>query len=139
MFRHTLFPTSSAASAEFDKFLDTIIGTPANSYPAVDIYTDNKCTYIEVAVTGFNQSELSAYLDDDKLFIEGKKERKDSDVDDMYQREYSSRKIAKRDFKLQYKLLKKVQDIEATLEFGILKLKLLQDTEASTRKAITIS
>lgn len=133
MFRHTLFPTSKLNTDELDKMIDHMLGTQAPTYPAVDIYVENSKTVIEVAVTGFSESEINTYVEADKLIIEGKKTK------DTTEKEYSTRKIAKRDFKLSYKLLKHVADVKAKLEYGILTLVLETDETKETRKQITIS
>lgn len=135
MFRHTLFPSTKLSTDELDKMIDSMFGAQTSSYPAVDIYTENDKTVIEVAVTGFAESEINTYIEADKLIIEGKKLR--GELTDK--KEYSARKIAKRDFSLSYKLLKPVADIKAKLEYGILTLVLETEEAKDTRKQITIS
>lgn len=133
MFRHTLFPTTKTTE-ELDRIFDSMFSSPAqNSYPATDIYPVGDDTVIEVACTGFKPDELSVYLDGNKLFIEGKKDKDYANET----KEYVVKKIAKRDFKLTYNILKPIENFEAELEYGILKVTLKQ-SEKETKQTIKI-
>ena len=136
MFRHTLFPTAfpTKTTDELDRLFESMFNS-GNTYPATDIYPDGEDTVIEVACTGFKPSELNVYIDNSKLFIEGTKEKVLQGTETP--KDYLVKKIAKRDFKLQYNILKQVEDFVAELEHGILKIT-LKASSKETKQNIKI-
>lgn len=137
MFKYSLFP-SSGRNEELESMFNSMFESTKpqqTSYPATDIYPEEGNTVIEVACTGFKPNELSVSVEDGKLIIEGKKEK------DIFsgktEKEYVVKKIAKRDFILQYKLLSAIEEFTADLQYGILKIKLI--SKEKEKKSIKIN
>lgn len=132
MFRHTLFPTAFSQK-QFDELFDVAYST-TSSYPAVDIYNINNKTVVDVACTGFKESELSVYVDSGILYIEAKRDK----TGQSEEIQYRVKKIAKRDFKIQYRIIQHVSSYTAELENGILRITLCS-TEEETKQNIKIT
>jgi len=98
-----------------DSWFDGLSGLGTqNNYPPYNlIKLSNKEYKLEVAVSGFKESELSVYTLDDQLVIEGTKEEKES-------YHYIYRSLAERNFKRTWKLSETVTIKSVEFTYGIL-------------------
>jgi HSP20 family molecular chaperone IbpA len=95
------------------------IETP--SYPVSNYsVTDEGTSIIEIAVSGFNEDEITVKREDLKIIIEGKKVKKDEKI----KKEYVYKNIAERDFELSYVGSEKwdYNKLNVSLNNGILKI-----------------
>ena len=115
-------------------------------YPATDIYIENGVTYIEVAVTGFSKENIEVYTDKDVLYIIGdKRDFKDDELSqdkldsNLDNRVYHMKHISRKNFTRKFNLLRPIDSIDATIENGILKLKLVTVPDIDTKKKFLIN
>jgi len=102
----------------FDRiFNDRFFETRTNNYPPYNIvkYSDNNYG-IEVAVAGFDKSEITVEVDQDQLTIKGEKVKSDSEV------EYLHRGLAARDFEQTFTLAEYMEVRGAEVKDGMLKI-----------------
>ena len=100
-----------------EDFLEASIKSNGSFYPPYNTYNEGDSTFIEMAVTGFDKSELSAYFDEDGLFvIEGKKAEKE----DTEKREYFERNLSMRNFTRKFHTPKNTELGEITAKNGLL-------------------
>ncbi len=92
------------------------------SYPVsnVKIAHDGSAIF-EVAVTGFSKSEVDVYVENNLLTIEANSEK---EKEDETQYKYLYKRIAHRDFKVQYRIGSKMDigGIESLMENGIISI-----------------
>jgi len=121
------FPNLEAWSVGFDRewrlleeMQNTLMGG-TTSYPPYNIKQLSEDSYkIEMAVAGFEKSELRVELHNNQLTIEGSKQSND-ELDDF---SYVYRGIAGRQFRQTFALADHVKVIESDLLNGILSIKL---------------
>jgi molecular chaperone IbpA len=89
-----------------------------SKYPLTDVYMQDNIAHLEIAVAGFSKSEIKVELDEDSLRIIG--EKNETAVDEG--KEYIKRDIAKRNFSVAYSLMFPVENIDAEIVDGILKI-----------------
>jgi len=100
---------------ELEEFLGVSIREGDKSYPPYNTYNEGESTFIEMAVTGFDKSELSAYFDDEGLFVvEGNKSK------DVEEREYFEHNLSMRNFTRKFQTPKNTKLIEIRSENGLL-------------------
>lgn len=108
-------------------------------YPVNSIYfTKNGNTVIEMSVAGFSEEDLKVAVEGKVLLIEGTKTK----GNDEGERRYIHRKLASRDFKLNYRLSDKhdADKISVELDRGILNIIIPPKEEAKIeRQQITIN
>jgi molecular chaperone IbpA len=93
-----------------------------NGYPPYNIEKTGQDRYrITVAVAGFDEKELSAEVRENVLFIEGRKR------DPETAHTYLYRGIAGRSFKRQFQLADHVQVVSASVQNGLLIVKLVRE------------
>jgi molecular chaperone IbpA len=124
-----LRPVDAAALAHlnraligFDRIFQNIESrSVGNNYPPHNVikHTDNDYE-IEVAVAGFEKSEISVTVDQDELVISGKKLGTDENTDSLY----IYRGLAARDFDRSFTLPQYMEVSEVTLTNGVLSVKL---------------
>lgn len=112
--------TLSRALIGFDTMFDQIerrfASQPNNNYPPHNVIKTGENTYeIQVAVSGFDKSEVSVELDQDQLIIRGERTRED---DANY--EYLHRGLATRDFVKSLTLAEYIEVKSSSLKNGIL-------------------
>lgn len=115
-------PTFHRHSVGFDRLFDEMTRTFANSantrnenYPPYNIVKLDDTHYvIEVAVAGFNESELDVELKDSVLTVKGQKEKKESTA------EYIHKGISARNFERTFTLMPDLEVRAATVENGVL-------------------
>jgi molecular chaperone IbpA len=131
----SLFPQTKNWNELIDNLLDgSYSSMNSEKYPATDIYTEGDSTFIEVAVTGFNDSDIEVTLDKGVLTISGTRSTEESNAD----RSYQYKGIAKRSFTRQFSLSAEIEDVIAKIDKGILYLELIKAPEIDTRKIIQI-
>ena len=93
-----------------------------NGYPPYNIEKTGQDRYkISVAVAGLDETELSAELRENVLFIEGRNRESDTDHTYLY------RGIAGRSFKRQFQLADYVQVVGASVQNGLLIVELVRE------------
>ena len=121
---HTLdFPTLHRSAIGFDRLFDELNRTFANSrsdnYPPHNIaQLDDNHFVVEVAVAGFKEDELSVELDNNTLYVTGS-----TKSDETALMHYQG--LSRRDFQHKYFLNENAVVGDVTLEYGILKIKLI--------------
>jgi molecular chaperone IbpA len=121
------FPNLEAWSVGFDRewrlleeMQNTLMGG-TSSYPPYNIKQLSEDSYkIEMAVAGFEKSELRVELHNNQLTIEGSKQSNDESEDFSY----VYRGIAGRQFRQTFALADHVKVIESDLNNGILSIEL---------------
>ena len=124
----------------FDRMFEELNRTFANSkdnYPPHNIVQLDETNFlIEVAVAGFKQSEIDVELKDNLLTVKGERVKDETEV------EYLHKGISNRNFTRIFPLAENVEVRTATVENGILavKLELVVPEEKKAKKiAITFS
>ena len=121
-------PQELYSDTSLDKVLDSIFnGSTTENYPAYNVYTMGNDMYIEIAATGFSKKDIHVYIENNILHVSAKKEQV------QLERKYEVHKIAVRNFIRKFKLLIDIEDIEVTLENGILRLKLIKSATEEKR------
>lgn len=92
------------------------------TYPPSSIYSKDGVTFIDLAVAGFRQEDLDINLEANVLTISGKKENWNTNTKDV---EYQHRGIAARPFTVRFNVNPRLEVKEASLELGILSIKLV--------------
>lgn len=107
---------------------------PATTFPKYSIYKNGDKVYLEFAVAGFRENDLSVELENDILKVSGKA-KKEPDPNALTSDDpvYIYKGIAERDFTLNFRINPRLEIEGASLEYGILKV-VLTDTGYRTRK-----
>lgn len=111
----------SRALIGFDRIFNNIEARSVNNnnYPPHNIIKHNDNNYeIELAVAGFDKSEISVTVDQDELLISGRRLKGDPDV------AYIHRGLAARDFDRSFTLPQYMEVGEVSLTNGVLSVKL---------------
>ena len=102
----------------FDE-LQKVSDSKENSYPAFNIEKTGEYTYeISLALAGFNENEIDINLNQSILIIKGKS------LENVNNKNYLHKGIAKRAFTKQFRLAENVEVNDANFENGILTIKL---------------
>jgi molecular chaperone IbpA len=123
LFNTVLFPLDIKDTKIFDEINRVANKLHKNgmNYPPYNIFRNkDDVVYIELGVSGFDKSEISVYIDDLTLNIEGTKKE---DFDDK-EIEYLHRGLGKRNFKQKFEIAKNYNVTEVTIKDGILLIKL---------------
>jgi molecular chaperone IbpA len=116
----------------FDSIFDAIdrridSGFKEQTYPPSDIYkTDDTHWQIELAVAGFSEQEISVTQEKNVLTVTGK-------IDTQEERVTLSRGIAKRQFKLEYRLGEHVEVEKVDMQNGLLIINLWKNTPEAAK------
>jgi molecular chaperone IbpA len=90
-----------------------------NNYPPYNVIKHDDNTFeIELAVAGFDKSDITVEVDQDQLIIRGKQTPADTEL------QYMHRGLAARDFERSWTLADHMEVGEAELTNGILRVKL---------------
>ena len=134
-----LRPTFFGLEREFDEIFRALGSSTVarSSYPPYNIIKDGEFDYIvEVAVAGFEKSELSVQTEDGRLYITGgasSEASSESDENVLY------RGIAKRKFSLNFFIADTIEIVSAELKDGLLNIKLHNNVpENKKHRLITI-
>lgn len=120
----TLSPLFLGFDKEFDRLTKMIDSTEFkhSTYPPYNIKNINDTEYeIEIAVAGFDKSELSVDIEDGKLVVRGEAKEKDDNAT------YTYRGIAKRKFALSFALADTVEIVDAKKDDGMLIIRLFNN------------
>lgn len=107
-------------SIGFDNYLENFWQFPTtNNYPPYNlIQLNNHESRLEVALAGFKKDEVNVYTEHGKLYVEGKKENKDTN------NEYFHQGLAQRDFNRSWTLADDTEIRSVSLEDGLLTIEL---------------
>ena len=130
-----LYPIGANIDKLIDEIFETSFKDGISKYPATDIYTENGVTHIEIAVTGFDEDDISVTLDNDTLIIKASKEEKYENTE----RNYHTKNIAKRSFIRKFTISYDVNDIHAEIKNGLLHLEIKPKEKEDTIKQIKIN
>ena len=109
----------SRALVGFDRYFNNQFANVNGNYPPHNIVKYNDTHYgIEVAVAGFSKEEITVEVDQDQLFITGKKTSVSEGV------EYLHRGLAARDFEQQFTLAEYMEVRGAEVKDGMLKIEI---------------
>lgn len=105
----------------FDELQQELILASKNGsklYPPYNIeQLDDKTFVISLAIAGYNESDIDISLDNDRLTIDGSKPEDES-------KKYLHKGISSKSFKRIYQLGKHIEVAKASLENGILSIRL---------------
>ena len=109
----------SRALVGFDRYFNNQFANVNGNYPPHNIVKYNDTQYgIEVAVAGFSKEEITVEVDQDQLYITGKKTSVSEGV------EYLHRGLAARDFEQQFTLAEYMEVRGAEVKDGMLKIEI---------------
>jgi len=109
----------SRALVGFDRYFNNQFANVNGNYPPHNIVKYNDTHYgIEVAVAGFSKEEITVEVDQDQLYITGKKTSVSEGV------EYLHRGLAARDFEQQFTLAEYMEVRGAEVKDGMLKIEI---------------
>lgn len=116
----SLLPATVGFDRLFSTFeeLNEMLDKKKPTYPPYNIYQQGEDYFIELAVAGFKEDELSVELDNNVLYVSGAIKAQET-AHIHYQG------LAFRDFQHKYYLNENAVVGDVTLEYGILKIKLL--------------
>lgn len=103
-------------------------------YPLTDVYLKDGIAHLEIAVAGFTREDIKIELNEDSLRITGTKPEEPVEEG----REYIKRDIAKRNFDVAYSLMFPVENIDAEIVDGILKVVVTPAKQEKQTKLIDI-
>lgn len=111
----------------------------SNNYPPYNIKKTGDNSYIiELAVAGFDRSDIDIEVDGDKLIVRGNVSPTASDSYHPPEPEYVFRGIAERGFTRSFSLLGNIKVEAADLKNGMLKIYLLGKEEVSKKIKISV-
>ena len=128
--------TLSRALIGFDTMFDTLehrfANQVSNNYPPHNIIKTGENQYeIQVAVTGFNKSEISVTVENNVLVIKGES------MNTEYQPEqYLHRGLATRDFAREFPLAEHIEVTGAEITNGMLIVKLVRNIPESAKPKV---
>jgi molecular chaperone IbpA len=103
----------------FDSMLDELLRTTnqtQSNYPPHNVIkTGDETVLIEVAVSGFDEGEISITVENNTLLISGQQ-----DKNDPVNYEYLHRGLSSRNFTQKFKLAEHVEVIDASIKNGVL-------------------
>jgi molecular chaperone IbpA len=100
----------------FDELLRVANNQPQTNYPPHNIIkTGEESIWIEIAVAGFLETEISVTVENNVLVVTGEYAR-----NEPANYEYYHRGLSRRDFTLKFKLAEYVEVVNASLTNGIL-------------------
>ncbi len=106
---------------QLDAMFEEISKSSEDNYPPYNIeQIKQNSLVITVAVAGFSESDLSAYIENNQLVIKGKISNKNKEQDSVY----IHRGIATRQFQKTFLLADGMKLINAKLSCGLLKITL---------------
>lgn len=112
--------------------------TQAVSFPKYEIVRNktNDNIQVRVLLAGYQKEDINLYIESGMLFIEHQKEEKSNESEDI---DYlSDRVIAKRSFKLQFRIAENLKVGKVNFENGILFINFEKDETKPNRNNIDI-
>jgi molecular chaperone IbpA len=106
---------------------ESMLNRATNQYPPYNLYKDDDCYVIEIAVSGWSRGELDVSLTGTTLTVKGTKEAEDTRV-------YLVRGLAHRSWTKTWTLEPDISVSHVVLEDGVLYIELTQTQGRTTRK-----
>ena len=103
-----------------------------NNYPPHNILKTGENTYeIQIAVTGFDRSEISVTIENNVLVVKG-----ESTITDHAPEQYLHRGLATRDFAKEFPLAEHIEVIGAETKNGMLSIHLIRNIPESAKPKV---
>ncbi len=120
----------------FDTMFDTLerrfANAAANNYPPHNILRIGENEYaIQIAVTGFNKSEIAVTVENNVLIVKG-----ESMTTDYAPEAYLYRGLATRDFTKEFPLAEHIEVVGAETQNGMLTVKLVRNIPESAKPKV---
>jgi molecular chaperone IbpA len=116
----------------FDQMERRFSNSVSNNYPPHNILKTGENQYeIQLAVTGFDKSEISVTVEDNVLFVKG-----ESMTTEYPQEQYLHRGLATRDFVKEFPLAEHIEVIGAETKNGMLTVKLVRNVPESAKPKV---
>lgn len=116
----------------FDQMERRFSSSVSNNYPPHNILKTGENQYeIQLAVTGFDKSEISVTVEDNILFVKG-----ESVTAEYPQEQYLHRGLATRDFVKEFPLAEHIEVVGAETKNGMLTVKLVRNVPESAKPKV---
>lgn len=116
----------------FDQMERRFSNSVSNNYPPHNILKTGENQYeIQLAVTGFDKSEISVTVEDNVLFVKG-----ESVTAEYPQEQYLHRGLATRDFVKEFPLAEHIEVVGAETKNGMLTVKLVRNIPESAKPKV---
>jgi molecular chaperone IbpA len=116
----------------FDQMERRFSNSVSNNYPPHNILKTGENQYeIQLAVTGFDKSEISVTVEDNVLFVKG-----ESITAEYPQEQYLHRGLATRDFVKEFPLAEHIEVVGAETKNGMLTVKLVRNVPESAKPKV---
>jgi molecular chaperone IbpA len=116
----------------FDQMERRFSNSVSNNYPPHNILKTGENQYeIQLAVTGFDKSEISVTVEDNILFVKG-----ESMTTEYPQEQYLHRGLATRDFVKEFPLAEHIEVVGAETKNGMLTVKLVRNVPESAKPKV---
>jgi molecular chaperone IbpA len=116
----------------FDQMERRFANSVSNNYPPHNIIKLDENEYaIQLAVTGFDKTEISVTVENNVLIVKG-----ESQTTDYAAEQYLHRSLATRDFIKEFPLAEHIEVVGAETKNGMLTVKLIRDIPESAKPKI---
>jgi molecular chaperone IbpA len=116
----------------FDQMERRFANSVSNNYPPHNIIKLDENEYaIQLAVTGFDKTEISVTVENNVLIVKG-----ESQTTDYAPEQYLHRSLATRDFVKEFPLAEHIEVVGAVTKNGLLTVKLIRDIPESAKPKI---
>jgi molecular chaperone IbpA len=116
----------------FDQMERRFSNSVSNNYPPHNILKTGENQYeIQLAVTGFDKSEIAVTVEDNILFVKG-----ESVTAEYPQEQYLHRGLATRDFVKEFPLAEHIEVVGAETKNGMLTVKLVRNVPESAKPKV---
>ena len=116
----------------FDQMERRFANSVSNNYPPHNIIKLDENEYaIQLAVTGFDKSEISVTVENNVLIVKG-----ESQTTDYAPEQYLHRSLATRDFVKEFPLAEHIEVVGAETKNGMLTVKLIRDIPESAKPKV---
>jgi len=116
----------------FDQMERRFSNSVSNNYPPHNILKSGENQYeIQLAVTGFDKSEIAVTVEDNILFVKG-----ESVTAEYPQEQYLHRGLATRDFVKEFPLAEHIEVVGAETKNGMLTVKLVRNVPESAKPKV---
>jgi molecular chaperone IbpA len=116
----------------FDQMERRFANSVSNNYPPHNILKLEENTYaIQIAVTGFEKSEISVTVENNVLIVKG-----ESITTDYLPEQYLHRGLATRDFIKEFPLAEHIEVSGASIRNGMLTVKLIRNIPESAKPKV---
>ena len=116
----------------FDQMERRFANSVSNNYPPHNIIKLDENEYaIQLAVTGFDKTEISVTVENNVLIVKG-----ESQTTDYAPEQYLHRSLATRDFVKEFPLAEHIEVVGAETKNGMLTVKLIRDIPESAKPTV---